>query len=206
MNPREHWERVYQTKDPTDVSWFQTIPTLSLQLIQAAEIDKDQSIIDVGGGASVLVDQLLENGFQRVAVLDLSAAALAHARNRLGRRATLVEWFEADVTTYQPPHPFALWHDRAVLHFLTDAVDRQRYVQTLKRALTPRGHAIIATFAMDGPSRCSELEVTRYDAATLSAQLGEEFELLQTQAETHRTPWDTEQNFNYFLFRRQPAG
>jgi trans-aconitate methyltransferase len=145
MDPKEHWEQMYSTRAVADVSWYQVRPARCLKLIQASGIAKDQAIIDVGGGASVLVEFLLDAGFTKPAVLDISAAALAHARKRLGPRAGQVEWFEADVTGFNPPHPFSLWHDRAVFHFLTDQADRRKYVEILRRRLTTNGRVIIAT-------------------------------------------------------------
>jgi SAM-dependent methyltransferase len=203
MNRKEYWQHVYQAKSPTDVSWFQSQPTLSLQLIGSAGLGKNQSIIDVGGGASVLVDCLLGAGFQHLAVLDVSADALKHAKQRLGARAGAVEWFEADVTDFAPPRQYDLWHDRAVFHFLTDKADRKKYVQILKRTLTPDGDVIIATFAIDGPPKCSGLDVCRYDAAGICAELGAGFELREQVDETHVTPWSTEQKFSYFRFERK---
>jgi len=204
MNQKEHWQHVYQTKDPTDVSWFQCQPTLSLQLIGNTGLGKNQSIIDVGSGASMLVDCLLGASFLHVAVLDISADALKHAKQRLGARADAVEWFEADVTDFAPPHQYDLWHDRAVFHFLTAKADRQKYVQTLKRSLASNGHVIIATFAIGGPPKCSGLDVCRYDAAGICAELGVELELREQVNETHVTPWNTEQKFSYFRFARKP--
>ena len=200
MNLKEHWNHVYQTKAHDDVSWYQSRPAASLKLIEACGVGKQEGIIDVGGGASVLVDFLLDAGFTRLAVLDISAAALAYAKERLGARAGDVEWFEADVTGFTSPHCFNLWHDRAVFHFLTDKPDRQKYVQTLKRTLTSDGYVIIATFAIDGPLKCSGLEVARYDASAIAAELGEGFRLLEQVDETHTTPWGTEQKFSYFRF------
>ncbi len=200
MNRKEHWNQVHQTKAPDDVSWFQKRPDISLKLIEAAGITKDQAVIDVGGGASVLVDFLLDAGFKRLAVLDFSAVALALARQRLNARSGNVEWFEADVTAFNPPHQFDLWHDRAVFHFLTDHADRQKYVRALKQTLTPHGHVIVATFAIDGPLKCSGLPVARYNAPGISAELGDEFQLLEQKDETHLTPWGTEQKFSYFRF------
>lgn len=204
MNQKEHWQHVYKTKDPTDVSWFQNQPTLSLQLIGNAGLGKNQSIIDVGGGASVLVSCLLGAGFQHMAVLDISTDALKHAKQRLGARAGAVEWFEADVTGFVAPHRYDLWHDRAVFHFLVEKADRKKYVQTLKRTLTTGGHVIIATFAIDGPPKCSGLDVARYDAPGICAELGGEFRLIEQVDETHVTPWNTEQKFSYFHFDRTP--
>ena len=205
MSAKEHWNKVYQTKAPDDVSWVQTPPATSLKLIRASGVGKNAGIIDVGGGASVLVDFLLDAGFSKLAVLDISAAALEHARRRLGKRADSVEWLEADVTTFQSARQFGLWHDRAVFHFLTDQADRQKYAQTLKRTLTPGGQVVIATFALDGPPKCSGLEVARYDAASIGAELGAEFQLVEQASETHTTPWQTEQKFGYFRFARKNA-
>jgi SAM-dependent methyltransferase len=203
MDAKSHWESIYTSRAPTELSWYQARPLLSLQLIRATGIGKDQPIIDVGGGDSVLVDCLLEAGYTRLAVLDISAAALARARQRLGPRAASVQWLEADVTGFRPPHSFALWHDRAAFHFLTEASDRQRYVRVLREALLPGGHLIIATFAPQAPPRCSGLDVVRYDAAKLCAELGEDFELAESCEETHRTPWQTTQQFLYCRFRRR---
>ena len=206
MTRKEHWNQVYQTKVPDDVSWYQARPAVSLKLIGASGVSKVQGIIDVGGGASVLVDFLLDAGFQRLAVLDLSAAALEQARRRLNARAGDVEWFEADITTFKPPRRFGLWHDRAVFHFLTETSDRQNYVRTLRHTLVPDGHVIIATFAIDGPFQCSGLRVMRYDAASIRVELGAGFDLVEQSDETHVTPWNTEQRFSYFRFALTPMG
>lgn len=200
MNAKEHWESVYRSKQPTDVSWYQVQPSLSLDLIARAGLRPTDGIIDVGGGASVLVDRLLDAGYENLAVLDISGAALAHAQERLGARAQCVEWYEADVREFSPPHRYALWHDRAVFHFLTGADDRAHYVQTLKRTLRSGGSAVIATFAADGPKRCSGLDVVRHDAASVRAALGPGFSLVKETREVHVTPWQTEQHFAYFRF------
>lgn len=205
MNRKDHWNQVYQTKAPDNVSWFQTRPAISVKLIEATGIGKDEAIIDVGGGASVPVDFLLDAGFTKPAVLDISAAALAFARQRLGARAGMVEWFEADVTAFNPPRRFNFSHDQAVFHFLTDKADRRKYVEALKRTLTPDGHVTIATFAADGPVKCSGLNVARYDAPAIGADLGGEFRLVEQVDETHVTPWNTEQKFSYFRFARNGA-
>jgi SAM-dependent methyltransferase len=204
-NDKAHWERVY-ADGCEDVSWFQARPELSLRLIKSSGVAKDAGIIDVGGGASLLIDCLLDEGCLPVAVLDISPTALRYARNRLGSRARLVNWFEADVTTFDPPRRFGLWHDRAVFHFLTNAAQRRAYLQTLRRTLTSDGTAIIATFAMDGPTRCSGLPAERYDAQKIGAELGPEFSLIEQVSEVHRTPSDTAQAFSYFHFRREPMG
>jgi SAM-dependent methyltransferase len=200
MDRRDHWNRVYQTRAPESVSWYQQRPDISLELIAASGIARDAGIIDVGGGTSVLVDHLLELGYTNLAVLDLSGAALDVSRSRLGAWAAAVEWFEADVTSFEPPHRYALWHDRAVLHFLTDTEDRARYVTTLRKALQPNGTVIIATFAPDGPPKCSGLDVVRYDEHSIVAALGAGFQLHEVRRETHVTPGKAEQRFNYFRF------
>jgi len=205
MNRKEHWNQVYQTKAPDDVSWFQTRPAISLQLVEASGVGKDEGVIDVGGGASVLVDFLLDAGFTKLAVLDIAAAALQHAKQRLVARAGSVEWFEADVTGFNPPHQFKLWHDRAVFHFLTEEADREKYVQTLQRTVTTDSHVIIATFASDGPLKCSGLDIARYDAPGICAELGSGFRFVEQVDETHVTPWSGEQEFSYFRFTRNAA-
>jgi 2-polyprenyl-3-methyl-5-hydroxy-6-metoxy-1,4-benzoquinol methylase len=198
---KAHWEKVYTDKSPLEVSWYQNEPTLSLRLIRNTGLAGDASIIDVGGGASILVDRLLEQGYHRVAVLDLSAHALDYARQRLGDQAGRVEWIEADVTEFQASHTFDLWHDRAVFHFLTDPADRANYVDALKRALAPDGHVIIAAFAIGGPTQCSGLDIVQYDAAKLQGELGDAFELVEESGEMHLTPASKEQKFGYFRFR-----
>jgi ubiquinone/menaquinone biosynthesis C-methylase UbiE len=203
MNCKEHWEKVYRENSADDVSWFQKHPEVSLQLIAATGVRKQEGIIDVGGGASVLVDCLLDEGFERLAVLDISGAALVCARQRLGARAGNILWLEADVTTFAPAQRFAVWHDRAVFHFLTEAEDRSAYFRTLERTLTPGGHVIIATFAEDGPLKCSGLEIARYDAAGIRAEIGPGFEFRSQINEAHATPWQTEQKFSYFVFQRK---
>ncbi len=202
MNREQHWNHVYQTKAPDDVSWFQTRPATSLQLIEACGGGKADGIVDIGGGASALVECLLDAGYTNLAVLDISSAALDHVKRRLVDRARTIEWFVADVTRFTPSRRFALWHDRAVFHFLTEKADRRKYVETMKRTLTPEGHAIIATFAIDGPEKCSGLSVCRYDASTICTELGAEFQLLEQLNEAHLTPWNTEQHFSYFRFAR----
>ncbi|HXX76390.1 MAG TPA: class I SAM-dependent methyltransferase [Nitrospiraceae bacterium] len=204
MNRQQHWNQVYETKGPLDVSWYQRRPDVSLALITAAGLSKDAGIIDVGGGASVLVECLLDAGFTGIAVLDVSAVALSHSRARLGARASKVEWFEADVTTFKPPHRFGLWHDRAVFHFLIAQDDRRAYVTTLRRTLQPGGTVIIATFALEGPPKCSGLDVQRYDESSILSELGPEFRLQEVRRETHVTPWESELRFVYFRFQWQP--
>lgn len=199
---KKHWEQVYANKSSLEVSWYQAEPRLSLELIQRSGLGKDAPLIDVGGGASLLVDRLQAQGYRRLAVLDISGAALAVARQRLGAHAADIEWYEADVTRFSAPHPFSLWHDRAVFHFLTAAEDRQHYVDVLRRTLVSGGHVIIAAFAPGGPTLCSGLEIVQYDAAKLMAELGPNFHLEEQQTETHLTPAGKEQRFGFFRLRR----
>jgi SAM-dependent methyltransferase len=204
MNRKTHWESIYTDQSPLAVSWFQKEPRLSLQLITNTGFSTEAAIIDIGGGASVLIDHLFEGGFRHLAVLDISGTALSHAKQRLGPTAKQIEWFETDVTTFVAPHPFDLWHDRAVFHFLTEASDRKRYVDTLKQTLKPGGHLIIAAFAIGGPTRCSGLDIVQYDADKLARELGEDFTLVEQVSEIHVTPTNQEQLFGYFRFIMRP--
>jgi len=203
---RRHWDHVYRRSAAEHVSWFQPRPELSLALIEASGVRPPAPIVDVGGGASTLVDHLLERGYT-LTVLDISAAALTAAAARLGpTRAEQVTWIDADITRPELADTlgrFELWHDRAVFHFLTDAGDRRSYVATMSAALAPGGHAILATFAVGGPERCSGLPVVRYDAASLLAALGSGFDLVETREELHHTPSGAAQAFMYFLLRRR---
>jgi SAM-dependent methyltransferase len=198
-----HWENVYTTKRENEVSWFQQSPAPSLELIVQAGATSKSAIIDIGGGASRLVDHLVEQGFEDVTVLDLSGAALAAAKSRLGTGAERVNWIVADATTWEPVKSYDIWHDRAAFHFLTDTSDRAAYVDRLGRGLKIGGHAIIATFALDGPEKCSGLPVARYDSASLGRTLGTAFKLVHTQRHEHVTPWDSRQNFQFSVFRRE---
>jgi len=202
---KEHWEQVYSTKGETGVSWYQREPRLSLELIRAVAPAAGGRIIDVGGGASVLVDRLLDLPFERIAVLDISETALGKARARLGARAARVEWIAADVTETQDVGTFEVWHDRAVFHFLTDAADRCNYVELARRTVPKGGNLIVATFADEGPPRCSGLDVCRYNPDSLSAAIGQGFTLVREARETHTTPWESSQQFFYGVFRRQDA-
>lgn len=199
---KQHWEDVYSHKSPTEVSWYQAEPKLSLELIARTGIGEDSAIIDVGGGASVLVDRLHGAGYRNLTVLDISARALDAARQRMGDAAKDVHWIDADITEFSPPQSYALWHDRAVFHFLTDAGDRQRYVEALRRAVPAGGHVIMASFAIGGPIRCSGLEIVQYDAPRMQAELGTGFELVEQRDETHHTPAGGDQLFSFFRFRR----
>ena len=203
LKRRDHWENVYATKRETEVSWFQETPSISLELIETVGTTAGSSIIDIGGGASRLVDALIDEGCQNVTVLDLSESALSAAKARLGEKAAMVSWIVADVTRWKPPARYDIWHDRAAFHFLTEADDRNRYRESLDKALAPGGHAIIATFALGGPERCSGLPVVRYDAASLGRTLGKDFALVETRRHDHRTPTGGMQRFQFSVFRRQ---
>lgn len=200
VDRKSHWEAIYQHKLPTEVSWYQAEPQLSLELIEHA-VGKDAAILDVGGGASRLVDCLLAAGYRDLSVLDLSSAALAYAGQRLGERASAVAWVEADITRFTPPRRYDLWHDRATFHFLTEAADRARYVEALRRGLKPGGQLILAAFAVGGPERCSGLNIRQYDAPRLQSELGAGFRLLEERAETHTTPTGKPQTFRYFRWQ-----
>lgn len=200
---KSHWENIYTHKAPDVVSWFQPHAEHSLALIARAGLARDAAIIDVGGGASTLVDDLLARGYHDLTVLDLSAVALAAAQARLGDDARRVSWVEADITAVDLPRQrYDLWHDRAVFHFLTDAAQRHAYVERVLQSVKPGGHVIVATFAEDGPDRCSGLPVMRYGADTLHAEFGAPFELLEHSRETHHTPGGAAQQFVYCYCRR----
>ena len=204
MTATNHWDRVYSTKSAEAVSWYQPHADHSLRLIQASGLPLGASIIDVGGGASSLVDDLLAHGYTNLSVLDLSQEALSAVQERLGAAADKVRWIDGDITRVALPlHAYDLWHDRAVFHFLTDPRQRQAYVESVLRAVKPGGHVIVATFAEDGPSQCSGLPVMRYRADELHAEFGAPFTLLRHEREEHRTPFGTTQNFIYCYCRKE---
>lgn len=207
MNRKKHWDTVYAGKAPDQLSWYQDTPRISLDLIEQTGIAHDGAIIDVGGGASVLVDHLLALGYTDLTVLDISDRALQVARHRLGDKADQVCWIESDITAFAPQHQYALWHDRAAFHFLTEPADRAKYVAILKSSLATDGFLVIGAFAADGPVRCSGLDVVRYDQQGISEELGACFRLLSETADPHKTPWETEQKFAFFSFQYVgPAG
>jgi 2-polyprenyl-3-methyl-5-hydroxy-6-metoxy-1,4-benzoquinol methylase len=204
---KAHWENVYSTKAENEVSWFQENPAPSLELIDLARPAPASAVVDIGGGASHLVDALIDRGFSNVTVLDLSEAALDAAKARLGGKATRARWIAADVTKWYPTQLFDIWHDRAAFHFLTTEADQAAYVERLEKAVKPGGHVIIGTFTMNGPERCSGLPIVRHDAASLGKVLGGDFELLHTRLHDHTTPWAAIQHFQFSVFRRQlPCG
>ncbi len=198
---RRHWDEAYVRKGVAGVSWFEETPTVSLDLIKALPGPKD-SLIDVGGGASRLAAHALQLGFGHVAVLDLSAEAIARSQLALGSDANRIEWIVSDVTTWKPGRRYDVWHDRAAFHFLTEEADRAAYVEKLDDALADAGHAIIATFALDGPERCSGLPVQRYSPETLAETLGPRFTLVNGVRHEHQTPWGSAQAFQFSVLER----
>jgi SAM-dependent methyltransferase len=201
LERQTHWQNVYQTKGERDVSWFQEIPTISLDLVRATGVGADASIIDIGGGASRLIDALVTEGFRSVTVLDVSEKALSTSRARLDPSAEHVTWIVADVTAWRPDKSYDLWHDRAAFHFLTEPGDRRAYAERMRIALRPGGHVIIGTFAPDGPERCSGLPVVRQDAASIGEVLGPSFKLIESRRHDHQTPGGTVQRFQFSRFQ-----
>ena len=202
MDSKQHWQRVYTARAADAMSWYQPTAARSLAMIRRVAPDVRTPIIDVGGGASVLVDELLAAGYERLTVLDLAASALDAARARLGSLASRVHWLESDVLTGElPAGHYGVWHDRAVFHFLTAPADRLAYVRQVRHAVRPGGFVLVATFADDGPERCSGLPVARYSGAALHAEFGDEFELIRSEREAHHTPEGAVQSFVYCLCR-----
>ncbi|CAG8473918.1 15655_t:CDS:1 [Cetraspora pellucida] len=201
-NVENHWETVYKTKAPNDVSWYCPHLETSLRFIEKATQSQNLSIIDVGGGQSTLVDDLLARGYQNISVLDISETAINGTKERLGKAAKNVKWLTADITQVKlPEHYYDVWHDRAVFHFLTTPEQRAAYVKQVALAMKSGGHVIMSTFGPQGPEKCSGLEVIRYDAESLREQFGEQFQLIDSITEIHQTPFDTKQQFLYCYFK-----
>ena len=200
LDRKGHWETVYSTKDARETSWNQEDPACSLAMIERSGVRVEEPVIDVGGGASVLVDRLLAAGFSDLTVLDIARAALEQAKRRLGERASRVEWIETDITSFQARRRYHLWHDRAVFHFLTAGEDREAYKKCLNDALENGGTLVLAAFALTGPERCSGLEIRRYDAEHLQHELGRGFELQEMVDERHTTPAGRIQDFTFYRF------
>ena len=202
MSKREHWESIYKRKNPDAVSWYRPHLDRSLKFIEKAGLSPTGALLDVGGGTSTLVDDLLNRGYEDITVLDLSERAIAHARARLGARGRTVTWILGDVTEVElPEQRFDFWHDRAVFHFLTDDASRQRYVAAVRRALKPSGHIVVATFGPSGPEQCSGLPVVRYTAEGIHGEFGGQFKKVSSEGEIHHTPWGAEQEFVYCYCR-----
>ena len=198
MDAGAHWDKVYGTKAPDQVSWFRPHLETSMSFIERSAPDHSARIIDVGGGESTLVDDLLERGYSNITVLDISRTAVDVTKTRLGRRASLVEWLVGDVTMIDlPAKTYDVWHDRAVFHFLTSPTDRSAYVERVRTSVKPGGHVVIGTFGPEGPAKCSGLDVRRYDADSLHGEFGTRFRLIDSTKEIHQTPFGTTQQFLY---------
>ena len=204
MSVQDHWNTVYGTKGEHDVSWFEALPSVSLEMLEAAGLTDETCVLDVGGGDSRLVDALVGKGLDCVAVLDVSGVALRRAQDRLGPAATPLMWIESDVTAEWHLKPMDIWHDRAVFHFLTRAEDRAQYRARLHETLKVGGSVIVATFAPNGPQTCSGLPVARYSPGELAAELGDDFELVEARSYDHHTPFGTIQPFVYARLTRRP--
>ena len=203
MNTKSHWENIYATKAADQVSWYSEHLDNSLELILQTGVQKNAAVIDVGGGSSTLVDDLLDNGFVDLSVLDISGTAIAKSKQRLAVRSERVNWIEADITqAVLPADHYDLWHDRAVFHFLTDLADRRKYVELVMRSLKVGGHIIVASFGPEGPQKCSGLDVVRYSPESMHDEFGSRFELVSHLTESHRTPFGTEQDFVYCYCRK----
>jgi len=201
----EHWNAAYEAKGETGVSWFEAMPEASLALIEKFGHGIETSVIDIGGGASRLVDALIAKGWTSLSVLDVSQAAIDAAKARLGDAAERVDWIVDDITRWRPARVYDIWHDRAAFHFLTAPEEREAYAERLRAALAPGAHAIIATFASDGPERCSGLPVVRYAPAELAATIGAPFVLVHSEHHVHTTPWGSAQAFQFSVLRREPS-
>lgn len=197
---KNHWEKVYQTKTPDEVSWTQEKPQTSLDLINSCALGKEAKIIDIGGGDSTLVDFLLKEGYQNITVLDISAKALERAQKRLGSQAEKVTWIEADITEFEPKETYDIWHDRAAFHFLTQQEHIRKYLQITKESVA--GYMILGTFSINGPKKCSGLDIQQYDEPSITSLFKENFEKLSCFTEDHTTPFNTIQNFIFCHFRK----
>ena len=201
LNKKNHWETVYETKNPHPVSWTQEVPKTSLDFIHSFGLAKNAKIIDIGGGDSKLVDYLLDSGFENITVLDISAKALEKAKNRLGNKAKNVNWVVSDITEFEPNTSFDIWHDRATFHFLTTAEQIAKYMDTARKFVT--GYMTIGTFSNNGPTKCSGLEIRQYTEQTLAGELKNGFDKIRCITEDHTTPFNTTQNFLFCSFKRQ---
>lgn len=200
---KEHWEKVYKNKGDQEVSWYEELPETSLSLIKKHNTIQATKIIDVGGGNSNLTKELLKAGYQNLSVLDISVKALEKTKYKLGASAAAIEWIISDITEFETTKTYNLWHDRAVFHFLTTEEDKSSYLNTIKKGLVQGGIFILATFSKNGPLKCSGLEISQYDKDGLLELFGNDFELLESFEEDHTTPFDTQQNFIYTVWKRK---
>lgn len=200
---KQHWENIYRTKDTiTDVSWYQDNPHTSTDLIFSTKVDKDANIIDIGGGDSILVDTLLGLGFKSLSVLDISGASLEKAKERLSNQARLVNWIESDVLDFETDTYFDVWHDRAAFHFFTEKKDIKRYIELAHKRIRPSGYLILSTFSVNGPKKCSGLDITQYSEDSIKKTFGEGFSHIKSFEEAHTTPFDTKQIFLWSIFKK----
>ncbi|MEI7524702.1 MAG: class I SAM-dependent methyltransferase [Mariniphaga sp.] len=199
---KKHWEQIYQTKQLSEVSWYQPTPDTSLKFFEQFNIPKEAKIIDVGGGDSLLVDHLLDRGYENITVLDISESALARAKLRLGERASLVKWIIADAATFKPTGQYDFWHDRAAFHFLTQEDEIGDYINTVQQSITPSGILVIGTFSEQGPKKCSGIEIKQYSETSMTERLKDFFEKIECITVEHKTPFDTIQQFVFCSFRR----
>jgi 2-polyprenyl-3-methyl-5-hydroxy-6-metoxy-1,4-benzoquinol methylase len=202
MDNKEHWENVFSTKSPNEVSWFQEYPTTSMAFLELFSLPLEANIIDIGGGDSHLVDALLEKGYKNIWVLDISAVALDKAKLRLGDRAVLVNWVVTDITEFKPSVRFDFWHDRAAFHFLTNEDSISKYVAIAEYSINKNGYLVLGTFSENGPKKCSGLEVQQYNEMSMSARFEEGFERIKCIIENHTTPFNTTQNFLFCSFKK----
>jgi SAM-dependent methyltransferase len=200
-NRKSHWETVYETKNPSEVSWTQEIPKTSLDFIKSFDLTKKSKIIDIGGGDSKLVDFLIEEGFENITVLDISAKAIEKAKARLGVNAEKVNWIVSDITEFETNETFEVWHDRATFHFLTSEEQIQKYMKTARKSVS--GYLTVGTFSENGPKKCSGLDIKQYNEETLTAEMENGFEKIKCVTEDHTTPFETKQNFIFCSFKRQ---
>jgi ubiquinone/menaquinone biosynthesis C-methylase UbiE len=203
LDRKKHWENIYNTKDSTEVSWYQSTPETSLMYIKALKLPLSASIIDIGGGDSFLVDYLLQEGYQNITVLDISEAALEKTKKRLGNLADKVTWIATDITAFAPNTTFDLWHDRAAFHFLTQEEDIEKYVQIASRVIKPSKYLIVGTFSDQGPTKCSGIPIKQYTAAQLQQTFGENFKPNHTHNTSHKTPFGTLQEFVFCNFTKK---
>tara|TARA_R100000935_G_scaffold4326_1_gene10302 strand:- start:746 stop:1369 length:624 start_codon:yes stop_codon:yes gene_type:complete len=200
---KKHWENIYDTKKLNEVSWYQPVPETSLNFINSAEVSKDAQIIDIGGGDSFLVDNLISLGYTNLSVLDISLNAIERAKKRLDKNAAEVTWIVSDVTDFKPSKPYDIWHDRAAFHFLTSPEDIQKYLNTMESAIKPKGYLILGTFSENGPTKCSGIEIKQYSIKELKAAIPDTFKFIEGKNIDHPTPSGSLQNFTFCKFQKK---
>lgn len=202
-NRKQHWENIYQTKELSEVSWYQPTPTTSLEFLQQFNMPADTKIIDIGGGDSFFADHLLALGYSYITVLDISEAALEKAKKRLGNNAAKIKWIVADAANFNPTEQYDFWHDRAAFHFLTQEEEIKNYINTISKTVKPNGIVVIGTFSENGPKKCSGIEIKQYNETSLNDLLKDDFEKINCITVDHKTPFDTIQNFIFCSFRKK---